>query len=374
MLLRACLIAIACVALTRGVVATQSDSSGRARAVYARATALDAQGNHAAALALLWEAAGLSPRDADIQNALGEALDRLGSLDAAIDAYDAALAARPDFQKAANNLVLALAKNGNGAQAVARARALVAAAPGDPERYFTLGLAQSEQDLDGSIASLRHALELAPRHVLARYNLALVLRRADRAPEAIAELRRTLDIEPRPEVHFALGVTYWRQGEIDRAVDTLREAVASRPGYAEAHYTLGAVFKAKGDQRQAAASLRRAIALQPDLSSAHYLLGLVLEALHDEPGARGELAEAQRQRAAAASEQEAMLWTASGAEKLGRNDVTGAIDCFRRATQALSTYAPAHYQLGRALLLSGQPDAAREAFAIAHKLNPSLVY
>jgi len=374
MLLRACLIAIACVALTRGVVATQSDSSGRARAVYARATALDAQGNHAAALALLWEAAGLSPRDADIQNALGEALDRLGSLDAAIDAYDAALAARPDFQKAANNLVLALAKNGKGAQAVARARALVAAAPGDPERYFTLGLAQSEQDLDGSIASLRHALELAPRHVLARYNLALVLRRADRAPEAIAELRRTLDIEPRPEVHFALGVTYWRQGEIDRAVDTLREAVASRPGYAEAHYTLGAVFKAKGDQRQAAASLRRAIALQPDLSSAHYLLGLVLEALRDEPGARGELAEAQRQRAAAASEQEAMLWTASGAEKLGRNDVTGAIDCFRRATQALSTYAPAHYQLGRALLLSGQPDAAREAFAIAHKLNPSLVY
>jgi tetratricopeptide (TPR) repeat protein len=259
-------------------------------------------------------------------------------------------------------------------EAVARARALVAAAPDDPERYFTLGLAQSEQDLDGSIASLGHALELAPRHVLARYNLALVLRRADRAQDAIAELRRTLSIEPRPEVHFALGVTYWRQGEIDRAVGALREAVASRPDYAEAHYTLGAVLKSKGDPTEAAASLRTAIELQPDLSSAHYLLGLVLESQHDEAGARRELAEARRLRAAAASEQEAILWTASGTERLQQKDVAGAIDCFRRATTALATYAPAHYQLGRALLQSGQPDAAREAFAIAHKLNPSLVY
>ena len=373
-MLRASLIVIACVALTRGVVATQSDLSDRARALYGRATALDAEGNHAAALSLLWEAAGLAPRDAEIQNALGEALDRLGAFDAAVGAYEAAIAARPDFLKAANHLVLALAKNGHGVEAVARARALVAAAPGDPERYFTLGLAQSEQDLDASIASLRHTLELAPRHVLARYNLALVLRRADRSSEAIAELRRTLSIEPRAEVHFALGVTYWRQGEIDQAVDSLRDAVASRPDYADAHYTLGAVLKSKGDHQQAAASLRKAIALQPDLSSAHYLLGLVLESQHDEAGARRELAEAQRLRADAAAQQEAILWTASGTEKLEKKDVAGAIDCFRRATTALATYAPAHYQLGRALLQSGQPDAAREAFATAHKLNPSLVY
>ena len=44
----------------------------RASRTYARAVELEAQGNHAAALSLLWEAAGLAPKDADIQNRLGE--------------------------------------------------------------------------------------------------------------------------------------------------------------------------------------------------------------------------------------------------------------------------------------------------------------
>jgi hypothetical protein len=60
------------------VVAPSIGSAGqnadsRASRTYARAVELEAQGNHAAALSLLWEAAGLAPKDADIQNRLGEA-------------------------------------------------------------------------------------------------------------------------------------------------------------------------------------------------------------------------------------------------------------------------------------------------------------
>ena len=40
---------------------------------------------------------------------------------------------------------------------------------------------------------------------------------------------------------------------------------------------------------------------------------------------------------------------------------------------SFDAYAPAHYQLGRALAALGEPDAARAAFARAHELNPSLV-
>ena len=67
------------------------------RDLYTRAVQLEADGNQPAALALLWEAAGLAPRDADVQNRLGEALERIGALDAAIEAYRRAVAARPDF-------------------------------------------------------------------------------------------------------------------------------------------------------------------------------------------------------------------------------------------------------------------------------------
>ena len=66
-------------------------ATGRARQAYDRAIELEEQGNAVGALSLLWEASGLAPRDADMQNRLGEALERIGALDAAVDAYRRAL-------------------------------------------------------------------------------------------------------------------------------------------------------------------------------------------------------------------------------------------------------------------------------------------
>ena len=65
-------------------------------------------------------------------------------------------------------------------------------------------------------------------------------------------------------------------------------------------------------------------------------------------------------------------WPAQTARGWDR-DLAAAIDCFRRATTIFEAYAPAHYQLGRALQRLGQPDAARRAFARARQLNPSLI-
>ena len=170
------------------IASAMQQTKARATDAYARAIELETQGNNSAALSLLWEAAGLAPHDADIQNRLGEALERIGAIDAAVTAYRAAVSERPAFRKAANNLILALVKAGNGEEAIQRARALVAEAPNDADRSFTLGLAQSEQDVAEAIKTFRRVLDLEPRHALARYNLALVLRRADRLPEAIEEL------------------------------------------------------------------------------------------------------------------------------------------------------------------------------------------
>jgi tetratricopeptide (TPR) repeat protein len=231
--------------LTAGDALAWQDS--RARQVYDRAIALEGEGNAAAGLALLWEASGLSPRDPEIQNRLGESLARMGALDAAIAAYRAALAARPDFLKAETNLILALVSAGQSEDAVARARTLLAQAPRDAERHFVLGLAQAELDVDGAIESFRRAVDLDPRHGLARYNLGLVLRRADRLAEAVEELTRALAVEARPEIHFTLGVIHWHRGDLAAALTSLRRAAAGRPKEAATHETLGAVLKACGD-------------------------------------------------------------------------------------------------------------------------------
>ena len=129
--------------------------------------------------------------------------------------------------------------------------------------------------MSGAIESFRRTLELSPRHVLARYNLALTLSRIDRADDAIEELRRAIAIEARPELYYALGVIYWHQGTLASAAAALREAVARNDRYAEAYYTLGAVLKAARDWKGASAALGRAITIRPDFLPAHQTLAQV---------------------------------------------------------------------------------------------------
>jgi superkiller protein 3 len=345
----------------------------RAKEAYERAMKLERDGNAPAALALYWEAAGLAPRDPEIQFRLGQALDRIGALDAAIDAYRQALAARPQFREASNSLILTLVKAGKGPEARDRAQALVTATPDDPHAHFTLGLALSEQDVEEAIRSFHRVLDLAPRHALARYNLALVLRRADRPREAIDELTRAIEIEPRPEAHYTLGVVYWQQGDLERAEQSLRAALAADGRYADAYHTLGAVLAARRQWTASLEALRRAIELQPGLTSARYTLARVLRESGDERASHREFADAERLRRRGELEQEASVWTATGIQKFERGDPAGAVEHFGRAIAVAETYAPAHYQLGRALQKLGRADAARAAFHRAQQLNSSLV-
>jgi tetratricopeptide (TPR) repeat protein len=347
-------------------------ATGRARQAYERAIELEAQANYVAALSLLWEASGLAPRDADVQNRLGEALERIGALDAAVDSYRRALSVRPAFRKASNNLILALVKTGKGLEAVERARALVAESPGDTDRYFTLGLAQSEQDVEGSIQTFRKVLQMAPQHTLARYNLALVLRRADRLPDALAELEFLVRTNPRPEAHYTMGIIYWHQGDLDRATNALRAAIGVDPQYADALFALGSVLKARRDWTGSTAALQRAVEIRPDPPT-YYTLSQVRQVVGDDAAARAYLDESERLRTRARLEHEALIWTSVGIQKAESGELLAAVDNFRRAIAIFEAYAPAHYQLGLVFERLGEHEASRSAFERARQLNPSLV-
>lgn len=364
-------IAAAMLAVPTMLAAEQS--TGGARSLYGTALRLQREGNAPGALALLWEAAGLAPRDGDIQNELGRALEQIGALDAAADAYRAAVEARPAPPGAARNLVLVLAKAGRSSEAIARARAGVEQTPGDADRWFTLGLAQSDVDLDGAIDSFHHALALDVRHGLAQYNLALVLYRADRVQAALDALRFALAVQPRPEIYYTLGTIYWHQGDLDRAVKALTDATAARPDYTEALLALGTVLTARGNVKAGASALERAIRLRPDLPAPHIVLARALATAGDEMGAQRESAEAERLRTLSENSQKAAALTAAGVQRLDEGHTTDAVDCFRRAIDAFDAFAPAHYQLGRALGRLGRLDAARAEFARAQQLNPALV-
>jgi tetratricopeptide (TPR) repeat protein len=367
------ILSIAAAILAAQTAFAAEQSAGRARSLYDTALRLQHDGNAAGALALLWEAAGLAPADGDIQTELGRALERIGALDAAAEAFLAAAGAPHAPPGAARSLVLALVKAGRSPEAIARARAGVDQSPGDADRWFTLGLAQSDVDVDGAIDSFHHALALDPRHGLAQYNLALVLYRADRVQPALDALHSALAIQPRPEIYYTLGTIYWHQGDLDRAVTALREATTRSPDYAEALLAVGTILEARGNVKDSASALERAIRLRPDLPAPHIVLARALAAAGDEAGARRESTEAERLRMLSDNVQKAAALTAAGVQKLDSGDAAGAAQCFHQAIGAVEAFAPAHYQLGRALERLGRHDAARAEFARAQQLNPALV-
>jgi tetratricopeptide (TPR) repeat protein len=364
--LLACLVVAA--AAPAGVAGGQAP-----REAYDRAVALQAEGNDTAALSLLWAAAGAAPADADIQNRLGEALERIGALDAAVDAYQRALGGRPDFSRAMNNMVVALAKAGRGADAVRRAETWLAARPTDADRLFTVGLAQSEQDVEAAMRTLREVIARRPDHALAHYNLALLLKRVDRDDEAIVAARRATAIDARPEAHLALGSLHLQQGDFVRAIAALEAALAADRRNVEAWVMLGTVHRARGDLTRAADALRRAIDLRPTAWGSHAALAAVLRLAGDDAGARRASDEAERRRVADQRERAAVVMTAVGVARLDAGDAEGARERFAAAIAVAESYAPAHYHLGRALSRLGRTGEARDAFDRARRLNPSLV-
>jgi tetratricopeptide (TPR) repeat protein len=202
----------------------------------------------------------------------------------------------------------------------------------------------------------------------------LALKLQDKLPEAIVELRKAEAIDPsQPDAPYTLGVTLWQQGEFDEAVKEFRAAIHAKPDYAEAYYMLGTVLKQQSKLEDAAAALREAIRLQPDFAGAHTNLAAVLRQLGDTAAA----AEETRTGAALAKRktdlQASVFATNSGKRLRKVGDLDGAISQYREAIRSTPDYAPAHYELGLALLELGKKEEASQEFQKAASLDPKLV-
>jgi len=81
----------------------------------------------------------IKPDFAEAHKVLGDALVRMGKLDAAIISYGRALTLRPDMAEAHNNLGRALSKQGRLEEAEAACRRAIAIAPNDAKAHATLG-------------------------------------------------------------------------------------------------------------------------------------------------------------------------------------------------------------------------------------------
>jgi len=260
----------------------------------------------------------------------------------------------------------------HGAEAVAQLEAAAQALPASPEAHRVLGVAyravgrlaegitqfetavrleplvqrprlalgstlMEAGRLDDAERVLRDTLETFPASGDARWALAQVYERLDRATEAVATLegattltimagrahlywriaelahgywrdndrviamvsRRTWPLLNVPQAHKDLGMAYYRAGRNDEALAELLMATLLHYEDAELLGAIGQLHLAAGRLDLAAATTRRAVALDPDLAQARYVLGTTLRRLGQIDQATEQLNAFQRLQAIA---------------------------------------------------------------------------
>jgi Flp pilus assembly protein TadD len=132
---------------------------------------------------------------------------------------------------------------------------------------------QAEGYLELGMAS--HALALLerwgegdalPEHVL--YLKGQVLRELGRYREALEPLTRAAHCNPdNVSAWLALGWCYKRTGKLDRAIESLEEALSVEPNDALVHYNLACYWSLARNRKQALAYLAKAFDLQDEFRS-----------------------------------------------------------------------------------------------------------
>jgi tetratricopeptide (TPR) repeat protein len=253
-----------------GPLAAAQPRAALAQFEYGRALA--GAGRSREAAAALRRAVALNPRLTDAWRELGDQLALLGDDAGADQAYDRQVQSSVSEPR----LVQAAAAMGEGKLAVAEhiLRPYLREHPSDVAALRMLaevgGRLGRYEDAE---ALLERCLELAPAFAAARHNYATVLYRQNRAAEALVQLDALLAREPaQPNYRMLKAAALSHVGDYAEAISHYATLLAAYPQQPKAWMSYGHALKTVGRQGEAIDAYRRAIALDPGLGEAYWSL------------------------------------------------------------------------------------------------------
>jgi Tfp pilus assembly protein PilF len=163
-------------------------------------------------------------------------------------------------------------------EAEARFRWALAIKPDFAQAHNNLGNSLRDRGrLEEAERSYRRALKIKPDYAEAHNNLGTALNGLGRLEEAEGSFRRALEIKPDyAEAHNNLGNALKDLGPLDEAEASYRRALAIKPDYAEALSNLGNALLDLGRLDEAEACFRRALEIKPYFHDAHSNFSLLL--------------------------------------------------------------------------------------------------
>jgi tetratricopeptide (TPR) repeat protein len=217
------------------------------------------------------------PNYAEAHNNLGAVLLRQGRFEEAIAHHSAAVRLKPEYLYYFN-LANAQMDAGKAADAVANYQQALRLNPSSSQAHHNLGLAfQAQGKAEAATAEFRAALQLQPDYESAEHNLANRLADAGRLEEAMAHYLAALRLDPNhAESYNGLGICYAMQGKFPEAERQFREAVRLKPGHSGAQSNLGNALGAQNKLEEAIPHYQKALEIDPKDFQTHFNLGVTL--------------------------------------------------------------------------------------------------
>ena len=212
---------------------------------------------------------------------LGQALEKLGRLDAAVEHYERAVALDPRDSRPLVQLANLRGAQGRSDEADEYLRRVRELRPQEPVTLQNMAESLRKQErYEEAIETYRAVLDVDPKYALAHAGLGTTLFAMKRYEEAIASLERSVSLDPgspaTPARHVLMGRASKKLGKIDAAVEHYERAVAIDPHHATAVDSLAMLRFGQKRYEEALGLYQKLVGIKPDSAQTHSNLGATL--------------------------------------------------------------------------------------------------
>jgi tetratricopeptide (TPR) repeat protein len=203
----------------------------------------------------------------------------------AIESFEHELETAKPHRRCRYYLALALQSAGRLDEAISQFNRMVAENPQDADALYQLARIYK----NASVQAMERLRALGQDSFQLHALMGEVYADEERYPEAIKEYHLALLKRPgAPGIHYAIGVAYWAQHQIDAARTEFMDALQENPSDALTNLYLGDIAVHEGRFQEAFTHLRIAEKGQPNMPQVHLLLGKCYRGQNAQEDARTE--------------------------------------------------------------------------------------